>query len=57
VDELLHVSVNSDTWFPHEICVVQGSSPGTMVISNVVFDPELTAEELASLPKAKEVRM
>lgn len=57
VDEVLHVSVNSDTWFPHEICVVEGDAPGTMAISNVVFDPELTAEELSNLPRAKEVRM
>ena len=56
-EEVWHVSVNSDTWFPHEIVVVEGDVPGTMSISNVVFDAELTAEELAQLPKAKEVRL
>ncbi len=57
VDEVLHVRVSSDTWFPHEICVVEGDAPGTMTISNVVLDPELSAEELSDLPIAKEVRM
>lgn len=56
-DELLHVSVKDDTWFPHEITVVEGEPPGSLVISNVVIDPELSAEELTSLPRAKEVRM
>lgn len=56
-DEIWHVAVQSDSWFPHEIAVIKGEVPGTMVISNVVFDPEPTVEELVNLPKAKEVRM
>ncbi|NMB20989.1 MAG: hypothetical protein GX979_08975 [Firmicutes bacterium] len=56
-DEVLHVSVKSDTWFPHEIAVVEGEPPGTLVISNVVIDPDLSSETLTNLPKAKEVRM
>lgn len=56
-DEILHVSVSSDTWFPHEIAVVEGEPPGTMLITNVVFDPDVSASELKNLPKAKEVRM
>ncbi len=56
-DEVLHVRVSSDTWFPHQIVVVEGEPPGTMLITNVVLDPDLSAEELTNLPKAKEVRM
>jgi hypothetical protein len=56
-DEVLHVSVNDDTWFPHEITVIEGDPPGTLVISNVVIDPDLSPEMLTDLPKAKEVRM
>lgn len=57
VDEILHVCVSSDTWFPHEISVVEGEPLGTMSISNVVFNADLSAAELTVLPKAKEVRM
>ncbi len=56
-DELLHVCVNSDTWIPHEIEVVEGDAIGTMSLLNVVLDPELSMDKLMNLPKVKEVRM
>ena len=58
LDEILQVRVKSDTWFPYEISVYEGDAfVGTMTISNVVFNPELSKEELTRLPEAKEVRM
>ncbi|MCK9525849.1 MAG: hypothetical protein M0R49_07970 [Limnochordia bacterium] len=56
-DEVLHVGVRSDTWFPHEVSVIEGEPPGTLVFSNVVIDPDLSLDELTYLPRAKEVRM
>ncbi len=57
-DQVQYVEVRSDTFIPHKILVYENDALlGSLTFKDMVLDQDLSAEAIAQLPAAKEVRL